>query len=117
LIFPGFPGKKLKTRHLQSSSRLFFDVFSDIEPNNLLLKQAYQEVLYDQLDESRLFNVLERINKQEIIINYPGKFTPFCFPILVEMFRSVLSTEKLEDRVARIISEIEEEEQVKKKKK
>ncbi len=96
---------------------MFFDVFSDIEPNNLLLKQAYAEVLYDQLDESRLLNVLERIKMQEIIIKYPGKFTPFCFPILVEMFRATLSTEKLEDRVARIISEIEEDEQVKKKKK
>ena len=114
LIFTGFPGKKLKTRHLQASSRLFFDVFTDIEPNNLLLKQAYQEVLYDQLDESRLYNVLDRIKSQEIVIRYPGKFTPFCFPILVEMFRSALSTEKLEDRVARIISEIEEEENVKK---
>lgn len=109
LIFPGFPGRKLKTRHLQASSRLFFDVFSEIEPDNLLLKQAYQEVLSDQLDESRLFSVLDRIKKQEIIIRYPGKFTPFCFPILVEMFRSTLSTEKLEDRVARIISEIEAE--------
>jgi ATP-dependent helicase Lhr and Lhr-like helicase len=114
LIFPGFPGRKLKTRHLQASSRLFFDVFSDIEPNNLLLKQAFQEVLYDQLDESRLFNVLDRIKKQEIIIRYPGKFTPLCFPILVEMFRSALSTEKLEDRVAKIISEMEEESEEKK---
>ena len=117
LIFTGFPGRKLKTRHLQASSRLFFDVFSDIEPDNLLLKQAYQEVLFDQLDESRLHSVLERIKNQEIIIRYPGKFTPFCFPILVEMFRSALSTEKLEDRVARIISDIEEEEKVKVKSK
>ena len=116
LIFPGFPGRKLKTRHLQASSRLFFDVFSDIEPDNLLLRQAYQEVLYDQLDESRLFNVLERLNKQEIVIRYPGKFTPFCFPILVEMFKASLTTEKLQDRIARIISEIEEENLKEKKK-
>ena len=45
LVFKGFPGKPVKDRHLQSSSQLFFDVFNDFEAHNLLLMQAYDEVM------------------------------------------------------------------------
>jgi len=60
LIFKGYPGKQKKEKHLQSSSKLFFDVFSQYEPGNLLLAQAYDEVMTFQLDEARLRAALER---------------------------------------------------------
>ena len=58
LVFKGFPGRQMKDRHLQASSQLFFQVFSEHDPQNLLLRQAYDEVMTFQLDESRLRQAL-----------------------------------------------------------
>ncbi len=103
LIFKGYPGRQMRDRHVQSSSQLLFEVFSDHEADNLLLRQAYEEVLEYQLEESRLRQALERIGNQEIILKYPEKPTPFAFPIMVDrLSREKMSTEKLEDRVRRM---------------
>ena len=102
LVFTGFPGREKQEKHLQSSSQLFFEVFEDYEPDNMLLRQAYQEVLEFQIEEVRMRRALERISGQEIIIKYPEKPTPFAFPILVDRLRERLSNEKLEDRISRM---------------
>lgn len=102
LVFKGYPGKPVKDRHLQSSSQLFFNVFHDYEAHNLLLRQAYEEVMDFQLEEARLRTALERINLQKIIITYPEKPTPFAFPIIVDRLREKLTSEKLEDRIKKM---------------
>jgi ATP-dependent Lhr-like helicase len=102
LIFQGYPGEQKKARHLQSSASLLFNVFSEYEPNNLLLRQAYQEVLDQQMEEVRLRNMLERIQQSNIILTFPERLTPFCFPIKVDSMRENLTSEKLEDRVKKM---------------
>jgi ATP-dependent Lhr-like helicase len=102
LVFKGFPGKQKKDRHLQSSSQLFFDVFNDYEPNNLLLLQAYDEVMSFQLEEARLRAALHRIRNQQIVLTRPQRATPFAFPIIVDRLRERLSSEKLEDRIKKM---------------
>jgi ATP-dependent Lhr-like helicase len=102
LVFKGYPGKPVKDRHLQSSSQLFFNVFHDYEAHNLLLRQAYEEVMDFQLEEARLRKALERITKQKIIITHPEKPTPFAFPIIVDRLREKLTSEKLEDRIKKM---------------
>lgn len=102
LIFQGFPGEHKKARHLQSSASLLFKVFSDYEPNNLLLRQAYQEVFDQQMEEVRLRNTLSRIVNSKIIITFPKQLTPFCFPIKVDSMREHVSSEQLEDRVRKM---------------
>ncbi|MCI0751682.1 MAG: ligase-associated DNA damage response DEXH box helicase [Flammeovirgaceae bacterium] len=102
LVFKGFPGKQVKTRHLQSSSQLFFNVFHDYEAHNLLLQQAYEEVMDFQLEEARMRRALERISKQKIVLTYPDMPTPFAFPIMVDRLREKLTSEKLEDRIRRM---------------
>ncbi|MEL7251836.1 MAG: ligase-associated DNA damage response DEXH box helicase [Bacteroidota bacterium] len=102
LIFKGFPGKQKRDRHLQSSAQLFFEVFSDYEPDNLLLLQAYEEVMTFQLEEARLRTALERINEQKICVEFPNRATPFSFPIMVDRLRSRMSSERLADRIARM---------------
>ncbi len=103
LVFKGYPGHMMKDRHLQSSSQLFFDVFHDYDSNNLLLNQAYEEVMDFQLEEARMRKALDRINQQRIIITEPEKPTPFAFPIMVDrLSRDKLSSEKLADRVKRM---------------
>jgi ATP-dependent Lhr-like helicase len=105
LVFKGFPGKYQKDKHLQSSSQLFFDVFRDFERNNLLYKQAYQEVMEFQLEEVRLRAALKRISGQKVIITYPTKPTPFCFPIMYDRLREKFSNEKLEDKIKKMALE------------
>ncbi len=103
LVFKGFPGQRVKDRHLQSSSQLFFEVFHDHEAHNLLLLQAFEEVMDFQLEETRLRKALDRIAGQKIIIKYPERPTPFGFPIMVDRLREKLTSEKLEDRVKRMM--------------
>ncbi|OSZ80710.1 DNA ligase-associated DEXH box helicase [Chitinophagaceae bacterium IBVUCB2] len=102
LIFQGMPGEKKKARHLQSSASLLFKVFSEYDSGNLLLRQAYQEVMDQQMEEVRLRDMLTRIQQSQIIITFPERLTPFCFPIKVDSMREDLSSEKLEDRVRRM---------------
>lgn len=103
LVFKGYPGKPVKDRHLQSSSQLFFNVFHDYEAHNLLLRQAYEEVMDFQLEEARMRKALERIARQKIILTKPEKPTPFSFPIMVDRLREKLTTEKIEDQIRKMV--------------
>ena len=107
LVFAGYPGNYKKGKHLQMSSGLFFDVFMEYEPGHLLIRQAYDEVLQNQLDEGRLRQALQRINKQEIIVKEMNRFSPFAFPIFVDRLRERLSSEKLIDRVLKMQKQLE----------
>ena len=106
LIFQGMPGEYVKQRHLQNSAGLLFNVLSEYEPQSLLLRQAYHEVMYQQMDEVRLRNMLQRIQQGNIHITYPERLTPFCFPLKVDSMRETMTSEKLEDRVKRLQAQL-----------
>lgn len=108
LIFQGMPGEKVKARHLQSSASLLFNVFSEYEPGNILLRQAQNEVLEQQMEEARLRMAFQRIQQGNIRISFPVRFTPFCFPIVVDgLNRNNLSSERLEDRIRKMQRQLE----------
>jgi ATP-dependent Lhr-like helicase len=107
LVFQGMPGEQKKARHLQASASLLFNVFSEYEPGNLLLRQSYQEVMDQQMEEVRLRDMLERIQRSIIVITFPQQLTPFCFPVKVDSMREDLSSEKLEDRVRKMQMELQ----------
>ena len=102
LIFQGYPGEHKKARHLQSSASLLFQVFNEYDKDNLLLRQAFNEVMEQQMEEARLRDTLSRINNSKIVITFPERLTPFSFPLKVDSMRENLSSEKLEDRVRRM---------------
>ena len=104
LVFQGYPGQRIKERHLQSHSSLIFDVFAEHDPRHLLFVQAFNEARMFQLEEARLRLALERIENSEIRIVELQSASPLCFPILVDRLRQKLSSEQLEDRIARIIA-------------
>lgn len=106
LIFHGFPGEHKKAKHLQSSASLLFQVFSTYDNQNVLLRQAYQEVFDQQMEEMRLREMLERIQESRIVLTFPERLTPFSFPVKVDSQRESLSSEKLEDRVRRMLKEL-----------
>ena len=107
LVFTGFPGKQVKTKHLQASSKLFFSVFEDYEKDNLLLKEAYDELFDFQLEVVRLRNAFERIERQSIVLKYPERFSPFSFPIFTERWREKFSNEDIAARVQKMKVQIE----------
>lgn len=107
LVFTGYPNKQIKNKHLQSSSQLLFDVFKDMDPNNLLYQQAITETFDHQLEIGRLQKALERIETQEIVWKACQKPTPFSFPIITDRLREKLSSEKWSDRIKRMTALLE----------
>jgi len=108
LIFTGYPGEPKKAKHLQASASLLFKVFSEYDPNNILLRQAYHEVFEQQMEEVRLRTALERIGSNDIILKFPQQLTPLSFPIVVDgLSRYNLSSEKFEDRVRKMQRQLE----------
>ena len=102
LVFPGFPRSGKTARQLQASSGLFFDVFQRHDPENLLLSQAFREVLERQLEQSRLGRTLERLSGAEVVVTNPKRPTPLAFPLLVDTTRDRVSSEKLADRIRKM---------------
>ena len=107
LVFQGYPSARMKTRHLQANAGLFFSVFEEYDQNNLLLRQAYDEVFDFQLEEGRMQLAFERISSHNILFSQPEKLTPFSFPIFSESFREKYSNEDWQVRLERLKLQIE----------
>lgn len=86
---------------------MFFEVFKQYDPDNQLLKQAYDEVLSHELEQSRLAQTLDRIQSMSLLIKKLERPTPFSFPLIVDRLRERLSSEQLSDRVARMVQQLE----------
>ncbi|CAI8866818.1 ligase-associated DNA damage response DEXH box helicase [Pseudomonas serboccidentalis] len=107
LVFAGYPGAPKSTRQVQASSGLFFEVFKQYDADNLLLTQAGEEVLREELDIRRLQQILERINRMKLDMHLIKRPTPLGFPLLVERMRESMSSEKLADRIRRMVGDLE----------
>ena len=107
LVFTGYPGAPKSTKQLQASSSLLFEVFRKYDAGNLLLTQAQTEVLSQELDIGRLRATLQRMAAlaiERVDLKAPS---PFSLPLMVERLREKLTTEKLADRLARIVRDAE----------
>jgi ATP-dependent helicase Lhr and Lhr-like helicase len=105
LVFAGFPGAPKSLRQLQASSSLFFEVFRKYDAANRLLSQAENEVLAQELDIQRLRDSLRRMaawQLDEVELTAPS---PFSLPLMIERLREQLSTEKMKDRLERLIAQ------------
>ena len=109
LVFSGYPGQPKSARQLQASSSLFFEVFKKHDGDNLLLTQAQQEVFEQELELTRLRATLIELQGRTLAFYHTQRATPFAFPLMVERFREMLSTEKLSDRVARMVKQLEQD--------
>lgn len=107
LVFAGYPGAPKSTRQVQASSGLFFQVFKQYDADNLLLAQAGEEVLREELDIARLEQTLHRINRMKLDVHLIKRPTPLGFPLLVERMRESMSSEKLADRIRRMVGDLE----------
>lgn len=105
MVVQNYPGVQKNNKSLQASSGLIFNVFEDYNPENLLFKQAYAEVFNQQIDEFRLMNAFQRIEKSKIILKFANAFTPLSFPIKVDSLRQSLTSEDLDSRIMRLQKE------------
>jgi ATP-dependent Lhr-like helicase len=107
LVFSGYPGAPKSTRQLQASSWLFYEVFRKHDAGNLLLAQAEREVLSQELELGRLAATLERMRaSRTVFVDLPAP-SPLGLPLMVEGLREKLTTEKLADRLQRILRDAE----------
>jgi ATP-dependent Lhr-like helicase len=107
LIRMGYPGEQRSSRHLQASSDLIYDVFSQYDPGNLLLLQAKQEVLNKQFEWQRLQDSMKRLASSKIIWREPQRPTPLGFALLVDRLRERVSSETLAQRVRNMQQRLE----------
>jgi ATP-dependent helicase Lhr and Lhr-like helicase len=107
LIFSGYPGAAKSNKQLQASSGLFFEVFKKYDEQNLLLVQAQQEVLSQELNIAQLQGTLQAMAKRRVDWVHLRHPSPLSLPLMVERLREKLSTEKLADRLDRILREAE----------
>lgn len=107
LVFAGYPGAPKSMRQLQASSALFYEVFRKYDAGNKLLTQAEGEVLSQELELSRLAQALQRMASLPLeLVDLPAP-SPFALPLMVERLREKLSTEKLKDRLDRMLADAE----------
>lgn len=108
LVLSGYPGQGKTQRQLQASSDLFFDVFREFDPENLLLAQAQREVLERELEFSRMKETFERLAQERITIIETKRFSPLAFPLWTESIRTQeVSSESWQVRVQRMVEELE----------
>ncbi|MFN9719254.1 MAG: ligase-associated DNA damage response DEXH box helicase [Planctomycetota bacterium] len=107
LVFQGYPGQQKSAKQLQASSGLLYDVFSNYDPQNRLLRQSRVEVLDRQLEHTRLQSTLQWLCSSQIVRKAPRQFTPMAFPLIVARLRERLSSESLSHRIARMTVQLE----------
>jgi ATP-dependent Lhr-like helicase len=109
LVFQGYPGRGKQMRQIQASSGLMFDMLSEHDPDNLLLKLARREVLEAEMELSRIRATLEQTRRQTLALQRPGRLTPLAFPLWADRLRSRVSSEDFERRVERMLASLEPE--------
>ncbi|MFM7512740.1 MAG: ligase-associated DNA damage response DEXH box helicase [Cyanobium sp.] len=110
LVVNGYPGQAKSTGQLQISAALLFDVFSRHEPGNLLLAQARDEVLCQQLELPRIAAAIRRLLACTLRLERTPRPSPLAFPLLAERLNNRMSNESVLERIQRLRREAEQAE-------
>lgn len=110
LTHQGYPGQHTPARQLQASAEMFFDVFEQFDPGNMLLAQSRREVVEGQLEIRRIAEAMQRMLASEMIILRPRTLSPLAFPLFAENLRATtVSSEQWEQRLRKIVAQMERE--------
>ncbi len=104
---PATPAPAKPPNRCRPVSGLLYDVFQNYDPENLLFRQATEEVLDRQLDAVKLEETLVRLSAAKVLLTDCRRPTPLAFPLLVDRLRERVSSEKLVDRVKRMTLSLE----------
>jgi ATP-dependent Lhr-like helicase len=64
-------------------------------------------VKLQELDLDRIRRALDAMRASRLALTQPKKPTPFAFPLIVGRIREKVSTEKLADRIERMLAELD----------
>jgi ATP-dependent Lhr-like helicase len=84
-----------------------FDALKQYDEANMLLWQASDEVLADQLQIERLKEALLRMESNRWVHKELKQWTPFSFPLMVERIRDRIGNESLADRIRKLQNQLE----------
>lgn len=98
--------KNTNNKHLQHSAALLYKVLSDFEPNHILLRQAAWEVGLHFREDERLLTFMKNCETKGIVLKILKNYSPFSFPLMAEGLRERLSTEKIEEKLDKILAQI-----------
>jgi len=93
-------GGDSSARQVQAGASLLFEVFSQFDPENLLLAQSRREVLDRQFEGDRLANTLARLAAgpiEVVPLSAPG---PLAVPLIADRLGTTLSTESVLEQLA-----------------
>lgn len=107
LVFQGYPNKPIQSKNLQSGSQLFFEVFKEYEPDNLLYQQAIEETFDHGMERGRMQLVFEHLAQKKVVWKNCSQPTPFSFPLITDRIRAKLSSETVEDRIKKMYLQLE----------
>ena len=107
LITPQFPGKVQRSRDLQISASLLFEVFDRYDPTNLLLEQAKREILEKQLEWSRLQGTMQRLHHLPYALVETRRLTPMAFPLWADRLSAYLPAGDAASQLAAMLEELE----------
>ncbi len=108
LIVANYPGQRKTGRELQTSSSLLFDVFTNYDPDNLLLEQAQREILERQLELTRLQAVLLTLQTLPIVVQETQRLTPFAFPLWADRLQANTTGRDYATRLEAMLTSLEE---------
>ncbi len=111
LIVPQLPGKHRKSRDLQVSAKLLYEVFQRYDSDNLLIKQASDEILTKQLEINRLKKTLDEISKKPLELKETERLTPMAFPLWADRLSAYLPAGDAVTRLEKMLARLQKESQ------
>jgi ATP-dependent Lhr-like helicase len=99
-------GAERKSRSLQWSSEIIFNVLRQREPDHPLLAEAYAEATLRFLDLPRALQFLERAAELPWQLNELDRVSPFAFGIYVSTIKETMTLEDPETTVERLYHEM-----------
>ena len=88
-------GGESAPRQVQAGASLLYEVFSQFDPGNLLLRQSRDEVLDRQCEGDRLARTLERLARGPIEVVEIAAPGPLALPLIADRLGTTLSTESV----------------------
>lgn len=108
LVMKGPPQKQRKSRELQASSNLLFEVFQRYDPDNLLMVQARREILENQLELTRLAETLKALETRPIVMKRLERLTPMAFPLWADRLQAHYHGDNAAARLDKMLQSLEQ---------
>lgn len=99
LVSTGYPGAHRRSKHMQASSSLIYEVLEEFDPENLLLSQARREVMDQQFEQTRLARSLLRVTQSPWVWKQLVSPSPMALPLSIERIAATVSTQTVLDRI------------------